>query len=80
MVSVLRRSERGVALLVTLIALALMILPVMDFTTAATLGYRSAATSANAMRAGYLARSAVGVGLSLLSHRFASGRDHAHAV
>jgi general secretion pathway protein K len=76
MVRALRKSERGVALLVTLIAMALMTLLVMDFTTAAALGYRSAATSADELRAGYLARSAVSVGLSLLA---ADSRQDANA-
>jgi len=67
MVSAAKKSERGVALLVTMMALALMTLLVMDFTTSASLGYRSAAGQANEMRAEYLARSAIGVGLSLLS-------------
>jgi general secretion pathway protein K len=67
MVGAARKSERGVALLVTMMALALMTLLVMDFTTAASLGYRSAAGQANELRAEYLARSAVSVGLSLLS-------------
>ncbi len=67
MVAALRRSERGVALLVTLLALALMTVLVMDFTTSAALGYRSAATAADELRAGYLARSAVSVGLAMLA-------------
>jgi general secretion pathway protein K len=67
MVGAAKRSERGVALLVTMMALALMTLLVMDFTTSASLGYRSAAGQANELRAEYLARSAVSVGLSLLS-------------
>jgi len=67
MVGAAKRSERGVALLVTMMALALMTLLVMDFTTAASLGYRSAAGQANEVRAEYLARSAISVGLSLLS-------------
>ncbi len=62
-----KKSERGIALLVTMMALALMALLVMDFTTAASLGYRSAAGQANELRAEYLARSAINVGLSLLS-------------
>src|ERR1700686_5008118 len=62
-----KKSERGVALLVTMMALALMTLLVMDFTTSASLGYRSAAGQANELRAEYLARSAISVGLSLLS-------------
>jgi general secretion pathway protein K len=67
MVGAAKKSERGVALLVTMMALALMAMLVMDFTTSASLGYRSAAGQANEVRAGYLARSAIGVGLSLLS-------------
>ena len=55
------------ALLVTLMALALMTLLVMDFTTSAALGYRSAAGQADQLRAEYLARSGVNVGLSLLA-------------
>ena len=60
-------ANSGVALLVTLMALALMTILVMDFTTSASLGYRSAAGQANEVRAEYLAKSAVSVGLSLLS-------------
>jgi general secretion pathway protein K len=67
MVGAAKKSERGVALLVTMMALALMTMLVMDFTTAASLGYRSAAGGANELRAEYLARSAISVGLSLLS-------------
>ncbi|MGH7915267.1 MAG: type II secretion system minor pseudopilin GspK [Candidatus Binataceae bacterium] len=67
MVNAAKKSERGVALLVTMMALALMTLLVMDFTTSASLGYRSAAGQANQLRAEYLARSAISVGLSLLS-------------
>jgi len=67
MVGAAKKSERGVALLVTMMALALMTMLVMDFTSSAALGYRSAAGQANQLRAEYLARSAIGVGLSLLS-------------
>ncbi len=67
MVGAAKTSERGVALLVTMMALALMTLLVMDFTTTASLGYRSAAGQANQVRSEYLARSAISVGLSLLS-------------
>ncbi len=67
MVGGAKKSERGVALLVTMLALALMTMLVMDFTTSASLGYRSAAGGANELRAEYLARSAISVGLSLLS-------------
>jgi general secretion pathway protein K len=61
------RSERGVALLATLLAIALVMLVVMDFTTSSALGYLSAANQANELRAGFLARSAVNVGLALLA-------------
>jgi general secretion pathway protein K len=67
MVGAVKKSERGIALLVTMMALALMSLLVMDFTSSASLGYRAAAGQANKLRAEYLARSAIGVGLSLLS-------------
>ncbi|HVA39235.1 MAG TPA: type II secretion system minor pseudopilin GspK [Candidatus Binataceae bacterium] len=67
MVGAAKKSERGVALLVTMMALALMTMLVMDFTTAASLGYRAAAGQANELRSEYLARSAISVGLSLLS-------------
>jgi general secretion pathway protein K len=76
MVGAPKKNERGVALLVTMMALALMTLLVMDFTTSASLGYRSAAGQANEMRAEYLARSAIGVGLSLLS---SDAQQDAHA-
>ncbi len=61
------RDQRGVALLATLLAIALMTLIVMDFMTASALGYLSAANQANQMRAEYLARSAINVGLALLA-------------
>lgn len=61
------RDQRGVALLATLLAIALMTLIVMDFMTASALGYLSAANQANQLRAEYLARSAVSVGLALLA-------------
>ncbi len=61
------RSERGVALLTALLAVALMTLVVVDFTTASALGYLAAANQANELRANYLGRSAVSVGLALLA-------------
>lgn len=64
------------ALLVTLMAVALMTLLVMDFTTSAALGYRVAAGQANDLRAHYLARSAINVGISLLA---ADARSDTHA-
>jgi general secretion pathway protein K len=62
-----RKTERGIALLATLMAIALMTVIVADFTGAAMLGYRSAANQANALRADYLARSGVQVGTALLA-------------
>jgi general secretion pathway protein K len=61
-----RKPRRGVALLATMLAVALMTLLVMDFTTTSALGYRSAANQADELRAYYLARSGVNVGLALL--------------
>jgi general secretion pathway protein K len=60
-------SERGVALLAALIGIALMTIAVMDLTTTTVLGYRAAANQANELRADYLARSGVNVGLALLA-------------
>ena len=67
MVRRVTKSERGVALLATLMAVALMTILVVDFTSSSALGYRSAANQANELRAEYLARSAVNVGLALLA-------------
>jgi general secretion pathway protein K len=66
---ILRRSksERGMALLATMLAIALMTIIVMDFTSSSALGYLSAANHANEIRATYLARSGVNVGLALLA-------------
>lgn len=60
------RSERGIALLIVLLGMALMTLVVVDFSTTTAMGYLSAANQANEMRAYYLARSAVAVGAALL--------------
>ncbi|HYB90808.1 MAG TPA: type II secretion system minor pseudopilin GspK [Candidatus Binataceae bacterium] len=62
----LRQRERGIALLAVLMGVALMTLIVVDFTTVATLGYLSAANQANELRAYYLAKSSVAIGLGLL--------------
>ena len=67
MVAQLRKKERGVALLAVLLGIALMTLVVMDFAMTAGLGFVSAANQANEMRAGYLARSGINVGLGLLA-------------
>jgi general secretion pathway protein K len=62
-----RRNERGIALLATMLAIALMTLIVVDFTSSSALGYHSAANQANEIRAEFLARSGVNVGLALLA-------------
>jgi general secretion pathway protein K len=62
----LRKNERGMALLATLLAVALMTILVVDFATSAALSYRSAANQANELRALYLARSGIQVGIALL--------------
>jgi general secretion pathway protein K len=61
------RRERGMALLATMMALALMTIIVVDFTSASSMGYLSAANNANEIRASYLARSAINVGLALIA-------------
>jgi general secretion pathway protein K len=61
------KGERGMALLATMLAIALMTIIVMDFTSSSALGYLSAANHANEIRATYLARSGVNVGLALLA-------------
>ncbi len=62
-----RGRERGVALLATMLAVALLTILVMDFTTSTSNAYRAAANQANQVRAYYLARSAVNVGIALLA-------------
>src|SRR5690349_8850614 len=62
-----RKYENGIALLATLLAISLMTLLVIDFTTSAALGYRSAANRADGLRAYYLARSGIQVGLAVLA-------------
>jgi general secretion pathway protein K len=59
-------SERGIALLATMLAVALMTLLVVDFATTVTLGYRSAQNQADELKASYLARSGIGIGLAML--------------
>src|SRR6266851_6733386 len=72
---VTRRYRRGVALLATMLAIALMTLLVIDFTTSAALGYRSAANQADELRAYYLARSGVAAGLALLERSALANAD-----
>ena len=67
MVTRLRRNERGVAILAVLLGVALMTLIVVDFAMTSGLGFVSAANQANELRAGYLARSGISVGLGLLA-------------
>jgi general secretion pathway protein K len=67
MVSKARKKERGVAILAVLVGIALMTLIVVDFAMTSGLGFVSAANQANEMRAGYLARSGVNIGLALLA-------------
>jgi general secretion pathway protein K len=62
-----RKYHNGIALLATLLAIALMTLLVTDLTTSAALGYRSAANRADGLRAYYLARSGIQVGLAMLA-------------
>jgi general secretion pathway protein K len=61
-----RRSERGIALLATMLAVSLMTLLVVEFSTSAALGYRAAANQADELRAYYLARSGIQIGLAVL--------------
>jgi general secretion pathway protein K len=67
MVARVRKNERGVALLAVLLGVALMTLIVVDFAMTSGLGFVSAANQANELRATYLARSGVAVGLGLLA-------------
>jgi general secretion pathway protein K len=60
------KYDRGIALLATLLAVSLMTLLVVEFSTSAALGYRAAANQANELRAYYLARSGIQVGLAVL--------------
>ncbi len=62
-----QKNERGVAILAVLLGVSLMTLIVVDFAMTSGLGFVSAANQANELRAGYLARSAVNIGLALLA-------------
>jgi general secretion pathway protein K len=72
----IRKSERGIALLAVLLGIALMTMLVVDFAISSGLGYVSAANQANEVRAYYLARSGISVGLALLA---ADSRDQARS-
>jgi len=67
MVTMRRSNERGVAILAVLLGIALMTLIVVDFAMTSGLGFVSAANQANELRAGYLARSGISMGLALLA-------------
>jgi general secretion pathway protein K len=67
MVARRRKNERGVALLAVLLGIAMMTLIVVDFALTSGLGFVSAANQANELRAGFLARSGVNIGLGLLA-------------
>ncbi len=62
-----RKNERGVAILAVLLGVTLMNLIVVDFAMTSGLGFVSAANQANELRAGYLARSGINIGLALLA-------------
>src|SRR6266852_8570341 len=62
------KHDRGIALLATLLAIPLMTMLVVEFSTSAVLGYRAAANQADELRAYYLARSGIQIGLAVLAH------------
>jgi len=70
-----RKYDRGIALLATLLAISLMTLLVVEFSTTAALGYRAAANQADELRAYYLARSGIQIGLAVLVQDYLSKRD-----
>ena len=61
-----RKYSRGIALLATMLGIALMTLLVIDFTNTSALGYRGAANQADELRAYCFAKSGVEVGLAVL--------------
>jgi len=63
----LKKGERGIALLATMLAIAFMTIIIVDFSSSTAMGYLSAANHANEIRAEYLARSAINVGLALIA-------------
>jgi general secretion pathway protein K len=67
MVKPVRKKERGVALLAVIVSIALMTLIVVDFATSAEFGFMSAANQVNEVRAYYLGRSGISIGLALLA-------------
>src|SRR5271170_3183500 len=58
------RRQRGVALLATMMAVSLLTVLILDFTTSTSIVYSS---PANQLRSYYLARSAVQVGIALIA-------------
>ena len=71
--------NRGIALLATMLAVALMTVLVAEFTTSAALGYRSAANQADELRAYYLARSGIEVGLAVIEQSSLAAAEQANA-
>ena len=67
MVTRLRKSEHGIALLTVMMGIALITLLVIDFTGTVVFARLSATNQANELRAYYLARSGVAIGLALLA-------------
>ncbi len=63
-----------------MMAVALLTVLVLDFTTSTSIAYRSAANQANQLRAYYLARSAVQVGIALLADDVRQSRAHQPAA
>ncbi len=68
------KHDRGIALLATLLAISLMTMLVVEFSTSAVLGYRAAANQADELRAYYLARSGIQIGLAVLAQDSLSKR------
>ena len=75
MVTRSQKNERGVAILAVLLGIALMTLIVVDFAMTSGLGFVSAANQANELRAGYLARSGINMGLALLAEDARSDKE-----
>ncbi|SRR5579875_46379 len=62
-----KSDQRGVALLATLVGVTMLTVAVLDFATSASLSSRIGGNQVNDLRAAYLARSGIQVGLSLLA-------------
>jgi general secretion pathway protein K len=73
-----QKHERGIALLATLLAISLMTLLVVEFSTSAALSYRAAANQSNELRAYFLARSGIQIGLAVLTQDSLSKAEAQH--